>query len=116
MWNPFKKQKDTKLEGIVLSINGQPVRKCIREDPDVTTVAGYLDDNGNYHSTKEATLMSNANIKRHRTYQKNKSDLINILVKYNSYVSGWELASLAEDIVNNPKALKNFLNTLEDAQ
>jgi len=146
MWNPFKKSKQVSLlPGTNLkSVGGNRVvispsdaagdmyygrgdnkltklsvgtsRKCIKDDPDVTTVAGYLDNNKNFHATKETALKANADIKRMQTFQRNKAELTNILSRYDSYVSHWEITDLAERIVKDPKALRDFLNTLQDGE
>lgn len=126
MWNPFKKKIDYTSQ-FKISLEKT---KCVLDDPDVTTVAGYLDDDKQYHDTKEATVQANDLIRKREErrrkeelVQKNKMELRSILDKHYPvatsdyyYTPNYRsLSDLLEGIVRHPKVLKDFLNTLEDA-
>lgn len=77
MWNPFKKSKPVSLppgtrlksaggNRVTIDDSNFSSEMCIAHDPDVPTTVGYLDDEKNFHSTKDAALKSNIQLEKQR--------------------------------------------------
>ena len=131
MWNPFKKK--LKYDYIVNDIKVQDntqyphftIEKCIANDPDVDTVVGYKDLNGNFYDEREFALASNARILKARAVEA----LAKVIFKAFGYDESPSRADypwghpnqsrhshdymsteLARAIHDNPNLLKDYLN------